>query len=224
VLAAMLLPALGKARESARTLQCLNNFRQVVLGMHTFADEHDGRAPGGANWSGGWISWDAVMNNLVYDKNMVQMYAHDGVIPGKFMCPNSGYLEGTYDRVQIMNSIANSEHKLIVPKEQNPSFVPATADYFLGTRFSRFRNASRKFLVMDSEYGSHTAKHSWPYTMVPAYSGSGAIKADNTRFIFRHAGANFSTAKVAAGSVDGHVGTYGFDEQDLNTADRWETD
>ena len=43
VLAAMLLPALGKAREKARATACLNNLKQVILGSMLYIDEYEGR-------------------------------------------------------------------------------------------------------------------------------------------------------------------------------------
>jgi len=43
VLASLLLPALGKARERARTMSCLSNLKQYGLGHALFASDHDNR-------------------------------------------------------------------------------------------------------------------------------------------------------------------------------------
>lgn len=40
ILASMLLPALGKAREAARSSQCVNNLKQLALGMIMYGDDN----------------------------------------------------------------------------------------------------------------------------------------------------------------------------------------
>lgn len=45
VLAALLLPAIQYARESARRTNCASNFRQIGLAMTQFCDTHGGRWP-----------------------------------------------------------------------------------------------------------------------------------------------------------------------------------
>ena len=45
ILAAMLLPALAKAKEAARRISCINNFRNINVGAQMFADENDGLYP-----------------------------------------------------------------------------------------------------------------------------------------------------------------------------------
>jgi prepilin-type N-terminal cleavage/methylation domain-containing protein len=45
ILAAMLLPALGGAKETARRIACLNNLKQLRLALTMYADENDGQFP-----------------------------------------------------------------------------------------------------------------------------------------------------------------------------------
>ncbi len=46
VLIGILLPALNKARESARQVQCLSNKRQICIGIISLANDHKGWMPG----------------------------------------------------------------------------------------------------------------------------------------------------------------------------------
>lgn len=45
LLAAMLLPALSQAKESARAVQCLNQMHQISLAVRLYADGHDDEFP-----------------------------------------------------------------------------------------------------------------------------------------------------------------------------------
>lgn len=49
ILAGMLLPALNRARESARRIKCLNNIRQIAVAGHLYAADHREVFPSGNN-------------------------------------------------------------------------------------------------------------------------------------------------------------------------------
>lgn len=51
VLISLLLPAVQNARETARRTACLNNFRQVGIGMHNYHDAHQTFPPGAMYWN-----------------------------------------------------------------------------------------------------------------------------------------------------------------------------
>jgi prepilin-type N-terminal cleavage/methylation domain-containing protein/prepilin-type processing-associated H-X9-DG protein len=57
ILAAILLPSLARARESARRVSCLNNLSELGLAIRMFAQENDGRLP----WSGGRNNADCLL-------------------------------------------------------------------------------------------------------------------------------------------------------------------
>ncbi len=68
ILAGMLLPALGKARETARNIACVNNEKQIGLGMAFYANDYDDyQIPGRFLYTpvtGGWGNWCNVLDRL----------------------------------------------------------------------------------------------------------------------------------------------------------------
>ncbi|MBC7967956.1 MAG: DUF1559 domain-containing protein, partial [Fuerstia sp.] len=46
ILVAILLPAVQRAREAANKSRCLNNIKQMILGMHNYHDTHTVFPPG----------------------------------------------------------------------------------------------------------------------------------------------------------------------------------
>src|SRR5207245_583929 len=50
ILASLLLPALSKAKESARCASCMNNLRQIGLASVTYSLDQNGHLPWFRNW------------------------------------------------------------------------------------------------------------------------------------------------------------------------------
>ena len=78
ILAAMLLPALGKSKGKAQRVACVSNIRQVGLGFLLWAQEHDGKYPWLVNSADGgsyadpnaWKHFVLVSNELVTPKTL----------------------------------------------------------------------------------------------------------------------------------------------------------
>ena len=81
VLAALLLPALARAKEYARRVQCISNLRQITIATKEFALDHDSRHPwhvspveGGTYGSAAAVTWKnytAMSNELQSPKILV---------------------------------------------------------------------------------------------------------------------------------------------------------
>jgi len=76
ILASLLLPALAKAKEKAKTTQCINNLKQVCVATQMYAHDNEGRVvldafPQGSN------TWAAFLNTNA-----------DVRVPAIFVCPS----------------------------------------------------------------------------------------------------------------------------------------
>ncbi|MBI4324114.1 MAG: prepilin-type N-terminal cleavage/methylation domain-containing protein [Chloroflexi bacterium] len=99
VLASLLLPAIGNAKVRARTIECLNNKKQLGLAWTLYADDHEGRLVSNSSdawailpdwfhspvWVPGWMSWDT--------RPEVTNYAHLVTQPNAHLAP---YLSFSY--------------------------------------------------------------------------------------------------------------------------------
>jgi prepilin-type N-terminal cleavage/methylation domain-containing protein/prepilin-type processing-associated H-X9-DG protein len=84
ILAAMLLPALGKAKQKAQAISCLNNNRQWALGFRLYGDENNDFVPEEGNTialindaaSGNLTeAWYNVVAKYIGQRSMVELYA-----------------------------------------------------------------------------------------------------------------------------------------------------
>jgi prepilin-type N-terminal cleavage/methylation domain-containing protein/prepilin-type processing-associated H-X9-DG protein len=100
ILAALLLPALSKARERVEGISCLNNTRQLALAWQLYADDHDGLLPynlvmnessprTNINWVNNVMTWDLSSDNTnLATITSASLGPYIGGVTGIFHCPS----------------------------------------------------------------------------------------------------------------------------------------
>ena len=112
ILAAMLLPALSKAKQRAQAIYCMNNLKQVMIAWLMYSHDnkdsivsaqHGGQAQGGnfdpligPAWVSGWLDWTTSGDNIRTDFLINDRYARIAPYVSKavtvFKCPADNFL------------------------------------------------------------------------------------------------------------------------------------
>ena len=85
ILAALLLPALSKAKEKAVRVKCMSNLKQLNLALHIYANDNNEKLPAAPSAGGTW-SWDVSWD-------MGSLLESSGCVWKMLYCPASGYTE-----------------------------------------------------------------------------------------------------------------------------------
>ncbi|MGF1582753.1 MAG: DUF1559 domain-containing protein [Gemmataceae bacterium] len=138
ILIGLLLPAVQKVRDAAAKTQCMNNLKQLTLGLHSYATTHDVfppsyRAPG---FEPGW-SWGALLLPYVEQKNLYDQAGvrsqsfGGGANPAQpnqfsqhplslFRCPSDTGPE--LNHVRLNHAMSN--YRAVAGPVTTPAFVP----------------------------------------------------------------------------------------------------
>jgi len=226
ILIAMLLPALKKARESARTVSCASNMRQIGQVVFLFAQNHYGRGPGGGQHSSS-LAWQEILSHEWFKQpNYIQRSFTLGLkVTGKLNCETA--VSGIYinqQRMYCMNQYLTGgpPEPLSVPPigpegrwglpivpatQMNDLYTPpfnfgfnASSEYHLGAKIAKFRNSAQKYMLIESDRVDTLNSASGPWSMddstTPKYA---PWTAASGIFSFRHSG-----LRMNAIFMDGH--------------------
>ncbi|MFM8360179.1 MAG: type II secretion system protein [Verrucomicrobiota bacterium] len=136
ILAGLLLPALSRARSSARTAACLNTTRQLQLGFQLYADDHGDRYVNNHGvgetrarrdtWANNVLNWeDSPENTNVTLLTGALLGKYTGQAAPVFKCPadTSRCLVGPRNRSYAINSLVGHPGELT--NRFNPAYVQA---------------------------------------------------------------------------------------------------
>ncbi len=111
ILAAMLLPALAKAKETAKRISCLNNLQQLSLAAHMYVDDNRGAYPPRSDAD----RWPDKFYNT-YGKNLKLL-----------LCPSETITPITYGS-SPSNNVADASPRSYLINGWNDYFQNATTD------------------------------------------------------------------------------------------------
>ncbi len=126
ILAALLLPALGRARAKAVRTDCLNNEKEIALALTMYANDYQDNLPPSPG-TGSWC-WDM-------DWNVGNIMVQAGTQWQSWYCPGTGYRFSYNDNFRLWNYVPNSYHVVgyaqtfrgtasLNPTNVNPSIIP----------------------------------------------------------------------------------------------------
>ncbi len=205
ILAAMLLPALARAKERAKRIQCLNAQKQFALAMTMYANDNKDYLPAhqtGAMGSQGYWAWD-----LPWDVGTTMN--QNGTQYKIFYCPSTSPKFSEQDWFNLWNYATNNYHVLgyamtlantatVAVSNQNVKITPQPIQ--IGP-ISVLPTASDRVMIADATLSmpgqdNESQRYTYNYTSVPG----GYIKPHTSPHLKGSipAGGNL-------GMLDGHV-------------------
>jgi prepilin-type processing-associated H-X9-DG protein/prepilin-type N-terminal cleavage/methylation domain-containing protein len=186
ILAGMLLPALGKAREAARASSCVSNLKQCTTAHLMYADDNKGFA---TVYLG---SGDYNKTNLKFRYYWAAHYVGLGYIAEDsltIVCPSFGGLNESTNHTRYLYTYGT-----IVPDTYKAGTTAQTKDVHgsIFVNFKGIKNSGSFTLIADSYQPGSSYKNQWTQL----------IKGSNTPGYFhvRH------SDRANTGFADGHVG------------------
>lgn len=168
ILAAMLLPALSKARERARGMSCINNMKQITLYEIMYADENQDMLiiQNDTSHSTWHALGTAIGESADYRKNpkgfhcpSTQLLLQDGGQPNQWQLYGNPNINAYVWSEQC--SISGSCQAVVVRKISDPSRAPFIADTGRGASKPEYETYNFTSWLWHVEYESYGVLKAW---------------------------------------------------------------
>ena len=146
ILAAMLLPALGKAKEAGRRISCLNNLKQLGLSAMMYSSDNDSTFP----VRSGVVRWPSRLQEY-YRAKQILLCSTERQIPVTGGS-DSNYVADTLPRSYVINGFGDYFEAALKGTPDWPAFQAAT--YPKGMKESSVDHPSETIIFGEKETGS----------------------------------------------------------------------
>jgi len=187
VLAGLLLPALSKAREKARQAVCLNNLKQIHLGMRLYADDNNDFIVPLIDWNT-MISWPMFLKPYVHTGEPgLYIFGNPDNLPSHewqsryklFYCPSQvrkyGSLQGWY-------TTYGSNYRVMGSIKKKSTWTPGgggggqTDWHYVLHKFGDFVRQENIIMLFEGIENAHVVEH------------AGNFEEDDSSIDFPHSG------------------------------------
>ncbi len=121
ILAAMLLPALGKARERARRVSCASNLKQMGLAAHTYAMDYNDLFPD--------ATWTPLYPSYISALAIWSCPSSSGEVDYSGTVPDGTVIGGGYDFLVSASESTDSSTPMGADKNVNQDMGSANIDH-----------------------------------------------------------------------------------------------
>lgn len=163
ILAAMLLPALGRARQKAQGVSCLNHTKQLYVGWMMYADDNQSLLPPnnqygqsqagkkGAGWVDGWMDYSAAnKDNTNVNLILLSALGPYSKNPGIYRCPaDQSSVPGLGPRVRSV-----SMNAWVIGTGNGSGYLEQYPDYRSYKKSSDFMRPANIWIIIDESEDS----------------------------------------------------------------------
>ncbi len=161
ILASMLLPALGRAREVAKRIACVNNQKQIGLAFGSYAGDAQGLYPPFALSTGGCYKYYPnllVEGNYLPTPRVWKDRAYGSAVVGVWLCPSAKQFSWGGGYGILLSGKGSTGHWGFT----YASIHPQTAS----PKISKIKRPSSLMLLSDARYNT-SADVTWPTIRCP---------------------------------------------------------